>query len=112
MYNYNDLDDLKEEGIKDLRDIGETATLAMSAFTGYRIRVTDDGEGVFVQYLNGSGVDEIELYEIEYFSKENKEVRDILNINEDEVDDVYVPGFKMCDELYLIDEFIRDDFCM
>lgn len=110
MYKYYDLDDLREQGIKDLREIGETASLALSAFSGYRIRISDDQEYVFAQYISSGSLHEITMHELHYFSKDNEEIKDILNLSEEDIDNEPVPGFRIDGELFILDEFIRDDY--
>lgn len=90
---YYDLEDLKKEGVKDLRSLGGTASSWESAFFGYRIRVSDDGDRVFVQNIGESGDGVIEIYDIEEFL----------------CDGEFKFGFSMYGEKYFLDEFLRDD---
>lgn len=107
--SYEYLEDLK--GITDLRDLGGTASLALSAFHGIRIRPTDSGEKIFYQFV-GEKPEEIQEVEIEYFGP-IEEVLDTLNVDEDEFEEEYggtIPGFYIEDTIYLIAEFMRDDY--
>ena len=107
---YNYLEDL--EGITDLKEIGGTATTSFTAFHGMRIRLSDDGERIFYQYVSDKGCEEIHEVDVEYFTAE-PEVLDILNMDLDEFEEYYdgvTTGFRVGSEIYLLEEFIRDDY--
>lgn len=107
---YYSLDDVR--GVKDLIELGGTANHFSTAYSGVRIRLTDDGEAVFIQDIYSDNLGEIEVEEIEYFGPIPL-VLDMLNMDEEEFEKNYggtVQGFTYNNKLYLFEEFIRDDY--
>lgn len=105
---YNYLDDLT--GITDLRELGGTAVYNDTAFSGYRIRISDDGDRVFYQRLYVNNLSDIKVADIEYFDG-SPDILDILNMTADEFENYFggfAPGIWIDGEIYLLSEFMRE----
>lgn len=109
MYFDDIMDSIDKGELTDLRDLKGTASLVLTNTSALVIYVCNDT--VLYQYF-GETKGEIEVTDLEYFSYSD-EIGDILNVDAEEFENEFggvVPGFKVGDNIYLIDEFIRDDF--
>lgn len=109
MYFDDIMDSIDKGEITDIRDLKGTATLVLTNTFALVIYVC--GDTVLYQYF-GETKGEIEVTDLEYFSYSD-EIGDILNVDAEEFENEFggaVPGFKAGDNIYLLDEFIRDDF--
>lgn len=106
---YYSIEDIRNENITNLRDLGGTATLVLCNNYALLIRISDDSEKVFYQFI-GNNFEKIEEADVEYFSYTD-EIGDMLNMTSDEFEDDLggvTPGFNIEGTIYLILEFMRD----
>ena len=112
------MEDIEAGGIKDLKEIGETASLFETYFSGIRIRATDDGDYIYYQRV-GEQLGEIHLTEVEYIMPTDY-MLDETGLTKEEFIEIYgevAVGFSVPidskDEddyrIYLVNDFIRDD---
>lgn len=109
MKRFYDLEDIKNEGIKDLAKLKEygynVGALCLTNWGGITLAITHDGDGVFYQFYDG----EILEGEVEYFDYE--ELEGVTHYDsKEEFDEYYggsASGFKHGDTIYLLDEFMR-----